>query len=219
MNKWLKISLLAVLTVAIAVLAWIVFRQIMVPLEYEKELKVRENAVIERIVQVRSAEQAFKLKYNRYTADWESLINFALHDSLTFERKLVDENDSLAMVALKRSGRQNVEKFMMAARDTIFVNRSKQKITLTTQQIQDMKFIPYAQPGTEFFLDATMFTTESKVVVPMFWARAPYKAFMWDLDEQELVNLIDNAKNVFNKYPGIEVGAIDRATNDAGNWE
>jgi hypothetical protein len=123
------------------------------------------------------------------------------------------------MVALQRSGRQNVEKFMMAVRDTVFVNRNKERINLTSQQISDMKFIPYAQPGTEFYLDATMFTTESKVVVPLFWARAPYKAFMYDLDEQELINLIDNAQNVFNKYPGIEVGAIDRATNEAGNWE
>ncbi len=82
-----------------------------------------------------------------------------------------------------------------------------------------MKFIPYAQPGTEFILQATMFTTESKVVVPLFSARAPYKAFMYDLDEQELINLIDNAKNVYHKYPGIEVGSIERTTNDAGNWE
>jgi hypothetical protein len=64
-----------------------------------------------------------------------------------------------------------------------------------------------------------MFTTESKVVVPLFSARAPYKAFMWDLDNQELLNLIDNAKNVFKKYPGIEVGSVERTTNDAGNWE
>ncbi len=42
---------------------------------------------------------------------------------------------------------------------------------------------------------------------------------MYDLDEQELINLIDNAKNVFYKYPGIMVGDITRATNDAGNWE
>jgi hypothetical protein len=219
MNKWLKISLVTVFTLAIAALAWILYRQIMTPLEYEKELKVREAAVIDRIIQIRAAEQAFKQKNNRYTADWDSLINFALNDSLTFERKLVDENDSLAMAQLKRTGRQNIEKFMKAVRDTVFVNRDKARINLTDQQIRDMKFIPYAQPGTQYALEATMFTTESKVVVPLFSARAPYKAFMWDLDNQELLNLIDNAKNVFKKYPGIEVGSVERTTNDAGNWE
>ncbi|MDR2882564.1 MAG: hypothetical protein LBU98_02100 [Alistipes sp.] len=214
MNKWLKITLLAILTVGIAVLAWTLFRQITTPIEYDKELNIRETAVIERIKDIRSAEQAFKLKNQRYVGDWDSLINFVLGDTLTFERKLVDENDSLAMVALKRSGRQNVEQFKMAVRDTIFSPRK-----LNDQQIRDLKYIPFAQQGTEYLLAATMFTTESKVVVPLFSARAPYKAFMWDLDEQELINLIDNAKNVFYKYPGIEVGSVERATNDAGNWE
>ncbi len=219
MNKWIKLPLIIGLTAGIIILAWILFRQIMTPLEYQKELEIREAAVIERIIQIRSAEQAFKQKHQRYTADWDSLINFVLYDTLEFERKLVDENDSLGMVMLKRSGRQNIEKFSMAVRDTIFVNRGKEHIKLTTKQIEDMKLIPGAQPGTQYILNAGMLTTESKVVVPVFEAKAPYKLFMHDLDEQELVNLIDEAKNVFIKYPGIAVGAIDRATNDAGNWE
>jgi hypothetical protein len=219
MNKWLKIISLTVLTALILILAWILFRQIMTPLEYQKELKIRENAVIERIIQIRAAEQAFKQKNQRYTADWDSLINFALNDSLEFERRLYDEDDSVGMATLKRTGRKNVEKFIMAVRDTAFVNRAKEPVRLTSQQIQDMKFIPYAQPGTQFILNAAMLTTESKVVVPVFEAKAPYKTFLYDLDEQELINLIDNAKNVYNKYPGIQVGDVTKTTNDAGNWE
>jgi hypothetical protein len=142
-----------------------------------------------------------------------------LNDSLVFERRLVDEDDSVGMAMLKRSGRQNVQKFSMAVRDTAFVNRQSEPIKLTSEQIRDMKFVPYAEQGTEYILQAAMLTTESKVVVPVFSARAPYKAFMYDLDEQELVNLIDEAKNVYHKYPGIEVGSIERTTNDSGNWE
>ena len=214
MNKWLKITLITILTLAIVVFAWILFRQIMTPLEYQKELKIRETAVIERIVDIRSAEQAFKQKSQRYTGSWDSLINFILNDSLVFERKLVDDDDSVGLAELKRLKRPNSVKFAMAVRDTIFSPRR-----LSNQQIQELKFVPYAQPGTEYILNAAMLTTESKVVVPVFEAKAPYKTFMHDLDQQELINLIDNAKNVFNRYPGIAVGAIDRATNDAGNWE
>ncbi|MDR1670958.1 MAG: hypothetical protein LBR57_00380 [Alistipes sp.] len=214
MNKWLKLILIVVFTVGILVLSWVLFRQIMTPLEYQKELKIREAAVIERITEIRSAEQAFKQKNQRYTGDWDSLINFVLNDSLEFERKLYDEDDSIGMAMLKRSGRQNIQKFSMPARDTIFSPKR-----LTTQQIENMKFIPYAQEGTQFILNAAMLTTESKVVVPVFEAKAPYKAFMYDLDQQELINLIDNAKNVFYKYPGIQVGDVTKTTNDAGNWE
>ena len=219
MNKWLKITLLAIFTVAILVLAWVLFRQIATPLNYKKELGMREAAVIERIIQIRSAEQAFKQKNNRYTGDWDSLINFALNDSLEFERRLVDEDDSVGMAQLRRSGRQNIEKFTMAVRDTAFVDRENRPIRPSADQIREMKFIPYAQQATQYILEAAMFETGSGVIVPVFSARAPYKDFMYDLDEQELVNLIDEAKNVYKKYPGIAVGAIDRATNDAGNWE
>jgi hypothetical protein len=214
MNKWLKITITVLLTLAILALAWILYRQIMTPLEYQKELAVREAAVIDRIKDIRSAEQAFKQKSGRYTGSWDSLLTFTLRDSLTFERKLVDENDSVGLAQLKRRGLQNVEKYSMAVRDTIFSPRR-----LSDTQIEDLKYIPYAEAGTEYILRAAMLTTESGVVVPVFEAKAPYKDFMYDLDEQELINLIDNAKNVFYKYPGIQVGSIERTTNDAGNWE
>jgi len=214
MNKWLKLTLLVIFTVAIVALAWTLWRQIMTPIEYDKTLKERETAVIARVVDIRSAEQAFKLKNQRYTGDWDSLINFVLGDSLTFERKLVDEDDSVAYAQLLKSGRKNVEQFVMAVRDTIFSPRK-----LTDEQIRDIKFIPHAEPGTEYLLAAGMLTTESKVVVPVFEAKAPYKLFMHDLSEQELINLIDKAKNVYYKYPGIAVGDVNKATNDAGNWE
>jgi hypothetical protein len=214
MNKWIKLPLIIALTVIIVVLAWILFRQIMTPIEYQKERETREAAVIERIKDIRSAEQAFKQKTGHYTGSWDSLITFTLRDSLTFERRLVDENDSVGMAMLQRQKRQNVEKFSMAVRDTIFSPRR-----LTDGQIEEMKFIPYAEQGTQYILNAAMLTTESGVVVPVFEAKAPYKTFMYDLDRQQLINLIDDAKNVYYKYPGIQVGSVERTTNDAGNWE
>ncbi|MDR2911932.1 MAG: hypothetical protein LBV38_01320 [Alistipes sp.] len=180
------------------------------PQEYQRELKVREAAVVERIVDIRSAEQAFKQKNQRYTADWDSLINFVLSDSLVYERQIGSKDDSVAVAR----GLVRTEQFTRAVRDTIFAPRK-----LSAEQIRNMKFIPYADQGTQYILNAAMLTTESKVVVPVFEAKAPYKLFMADLDQQELINLIDASKNVYHKYPGIAVGAIDRATNDAGNWE
>lgn len=214
MNKGLKIIMQVVLGLVVVALAWVLWRQIMNPLEFDKEVEVRKAAVIARVVDIRSAEQAFKQKSGHYTGSFDSLIAFVLRDSLDFERRLVDENDSVGMARLKQSGRENVQKFAMAVRDTIFSPRK-----LTNQQIEDLRFIPYAPGGTQFILNASMLTTESKVVVPVFEAKAPYKEFLGDMDHQLLVNLIDNDKNVFNKYPGIAVGSVERATNDAGNWE
>ncbi len=210
MNKWLKLSIQMVLAAVVALLAYMVYRQIMDPLDFRKQVKMREAAVIDRIRDIRSAEQAFKQKNGRYTADFDSLINFVLTDSLVFERLTGSPDDSVAVA----KGLVRTEKFAKAVRDTVFAPRE-----LTTEQIKNMRYIPHAEAGTEFILRAGMLTTESKVVVPVFEAKAPYKDFLYDLDPQAVINMIDESKNVYYKYPGIAVGSIEKATNDAGNRE
>lgn len=209
MNKWFKLSLQIVLLVIVLVFAWILFRQIVTPLQFDKQVATRQAAVIERIIDIRSAEQAFKQKNQRYVGDFDSLINFVLTDSLEFERQTGSADDSVAVAR----GLVKTEKFKRAVKDTVFAPKK-----LTVEQIRDLRLIPYGE-GAEYILNAGMLTTESKVVVPVFEAKAPYKAFLSDLDRQMLVNLIDEDKNAFNKYPGIQVGSVERATNDAGNWE
>ncbi|MDR2890399.1 MAG: hypothetical protein LBV18_02170 [Alistipes sp.] len=210
MNKWLKLSLQIVLLVVVLVLAWMLFRQIMTPIQFNKAVASRQAAVIERIIDIRSAEQAFKQKNQRYVGDFDSLINFVLTDSLEFERQTGSADDSVAVA----KGLVKTEKFKRAVMDTVFAPRK-----LTVEQIRDLRFVPHAPEGTEYILNAGLLTTESKVVVPVFEAKAPFKMFLSDLDHQMLVNLIDETENAFNKYPGIQVGSIERATNDAGNWE
>jgi hypothetical protein len=210
MNKWLKLSIQIVLVVVIVWLAYFLYRQIMDPLDFQKETKIREAAVIDRIKDIRSAEQAFKQKNKRYTANFDSLINFVLTDSLVFERQIGSADDSVAVA----KGLVKTEKFTKAVKDTVFYPKK-----LTVEQIRDIKFIPFAKPGTEYILRAGQLTTESKVVVPVFEAKAPYKEYMWNMNQQLLINYIADAKNVYYKYPGIAVGSIEKATNDAGNWE
>ena len=119
-------------------------------------------------------------------------------------------DDSVAVA----KGLVKTEKFKMAVIDTVFGEKK-----LTRDQVRNLRYIPFAAEGTEFIMDAGMFTTESKVIVPVFECKAPYKTFLADLDRQELINLIHECKNIFEVYPGVKVGAMDAATNDAGNWE
>lgn len=203
-----------VLAVVIVGLAYLLYDSIAAPVRFDKEVKIRENAVIERIKNIRTAEQAFKGKYQRYTGDFDSLINFILTDSIVYTRTIGSMDDSVAVA----EGRVRTEEFNKAVIDTLFIPK------LTVQQIRELPNIPYSVTddnprGKQYLLAAGMFQTESGVVVPVFEAKAPYKDFLGDMDEQLLINLIDEAKNVYMKYPGIKVGALDAATNDAGNWE
>ena len=185
------------------------------PIKFENEQKTREAAVISRIKDIRNAERQFKSKYQRFTADFDTLINFVLTEEMEGERKKIDEDDSVAMAqAKKKYGRKfkNVEKFTYSVKDSLFKH-------LSVEQVKELRYIPYSN-NVEYILNAGMLTTESKVVIPVVECRAPYTQFL-DIVKyrQQVINLIDNMKNNFNRYPGIMFGSMERGNNEAGNWE
>ena len=95
-----------ILGVAIIALVYVIYVQISTPLNFNKELATKKAAVIERIKDIRTAQRAFKTKYQHFTSTFDSLENFILNDTLEMERKLVDEDDSVGMAMLKKSGKK-----------------------------------------------------------------------------------------------------------------
>jgi len=204
----MKKAIQIVLFLVIVVLGYILVNSILTPLDFQNTTKAREAAVIERIKDIRTAQRAYKSVHQRFTGSFDTLINFVLNDSLVFEKAIGSADDSVAVA----QGLVKREKFNVAAIDTIFGDRK-----LTPEQIKNFRFIPYGN-GKEYIMSAGDLATESKVVVPVFECKAPYKSFLIDLDQQLLVNLIDDSKTL-NRYPGIKVGSMTEATNEAGNWE
>lgn len=207
-----------ILFAGVVALAWWLYIVISTPIKFENEQKTRETAVIERIKDIRNAERQFKSKHQRFTADFDTLINFILTEQIEGERKKIDEDDSVAMAQARLKARRlrqqfkNVEKFTFSVKDSLFKH-------LTTEQIKELRYIPYSDK-TEFILEAGMLTTESKVVIPVVECRAPYIAFLDTVKyRQQIINLVDHQKNNLNRYPGIKFGAMDRGNNEAGNWE
>ena len=205
-----------VLALVVLGLAYYVYVLISTPIKFENEQKVREAAVIERIKDIRTAERTFKSKYQRFTGDFDTLINFVLTEQMEGERKKIDEDDSVAMAqAKKKYGRRfkNVEKFTFSVKDSLFKH-------LTPEQVAELRYVPYTGNKTEYILEAGMLATESKVVIPVVECRTPYIAFLDTVAyRQEVINLVDNMKNNFNRYPGILFGSMERGNNEAGNWE
>ncbi len=202
------------LAIVIVGCVWVIYDQISTPIKFESEMKQKKAAVIERIKDIRSAERAYKLKYQRFTDDFDSLAHFILNDSLKMERKLVDEDDSVALAQLKKSGRRNVEKFNVAVIDTVFAPRK-----LTAEQVRELRFIPGTDNKSQFLLEAGT-VNAGNVTVPVVECRAPYKMFLdTTIYRQEIINLIDDDTNNFNRYPGVKFGSMEAANNEAGNWE
>ena len=204
-----------ILAVAIVGLVYVIYVQISTPIRFDKETKAKKDQVIDRIKDIRTAQRAFKSKYQHFTASFDSLSAFVLTDTLELERKIVDEDDSAAMAMLKKSGKKNIEKFKIAVIDTIFAPKK-----VTRQDVENFRFIPGTGNKAQFIMEAGIITTESKVVIPVVECRAPYKAFLDTVAyRQEVINLIDEEQNNFNRYPGVKFGSMDSGNNEAGNWE
>lgn len=203
-----------VLAVGIVFLIYVIYNQISTPILFAKEKTAREALVIERISDIRTAERSYKSKYSRFTGDFDSLINFVLNDQLEFERKIVDEDDSVAMAMLKKSGRKNSEKVMVAVIDTIFTPKR-----LSVEDVRNLRYVPGTNKQTEFELEAGLVTTESKVVIPVVECRVPYKMFLDTVRfRNEVINLVDDQENNFHNYGGIKFGSMEKGNNEAGNW-
>lgn len=203
-----------ILAVVIVALIYVIYDQISTPIQFDKELKAQKAQVIDRIKDIRTAQRAFKSKYQRFTGSFDTLTNFILSDTLELERKIVDEDDSVAMAQLKKMGKKNVEKFKVAVIDTIFSPKR-----LSKQDVEDLRYIPTTDKQAQFIMEAGT-AVASSVTVPIVECRAPYKLFLDTVAyRQEIINLIDDEVNNFNRYPGVKFGSMESANNEAGNWE
>ena len=203
-----------ILGLAIIGLVYVVANLIYTPLSFEQQLEERNAEVIVKLKDIRAAQRAYKSKYQQFTGNFDSLINFILNDSLTMERKLVDEDDSVAMAQLKKQGKKNIETYNIAVVDTIFNPRK-----LTKEDIQNLRYIPHTDNKVEFIMEAAH-VNAGNVKIPVVECRAPYKLYLDTVAyRQNVINLIDDRVNNFNAYAGLKFGSMEGSNNEAGNWE
>ena len=60
--------------------------------------------------------------------------------------------------------------------------------------------------------------TGSKVRVRVFEVKVPYDVLLAGLDPQSVINYTEEREEITG-YPGLKVGSLTEATNNAGNWE
>ncbi len=208
-----------ILGIGVLGLCYVIFTQISTPIKFEQEKDIKEKAVIERLKDVRLAEQRYKEVYGKYTDNFDTLINFVLHDSLTMYKKLVDEDDSVGMAQFRERQKrdkklQNRVEYKIAVKDTVFSPRK------TTEEVENLRFIPGTDNKTEFILTTNQIVNENKSVDNFIECAAPYS---WFLDtvayRQEIINLVDDLKTNYDAYEGVKFGSMIESNNDAGNWK
>jgi hypothetical protein len=203
MKKGLSILINIILFAIVVLLAWQVVKSIQAPIKFNNEQKARESQVVERLIDIRNAEVLYKNANNKYTASFDTLIDFCQTAEIpivniipdptdtTFTRTI---NDTLGYVKVVDSIRGKRENF----------------------NIHDLSLVPFSNPTQKFELEAGIIK-RSGIDVPVFEARTPYEVYLNGLDRQRMLNAKAEKESI-NRYAGLKVGSMEEASTD-GNWE
>ncbi len=235
----MKVVVKATLVVAIVLLGFLCWKSIQAPIEFQKEVQKREKAVIQRLIDIRTAEVAYREQYGKYTASFDTLVDFIKNGKVKTIRSYGDlteeqlESGMTEEKAMKiiRSGN---EKAIKAAglwdeknnqpqllRDTIYLPAMEVLFANRPDFNPDsLPYIPYSN-GLKFELGTGQLQTASGYPIEVFEAKAPYTAYLGDLNKKLLHQKIEDALNrpSENNYPGLKVGSLTVPNNNAGNWE
>lgn len=203
-----------VLFIVALALAWLIYSSIQKPIDFEKEKTIRYNATIERLKDIRKAQIAFKDVHGRYTGSWDTLIGFVKYDSVKLVKKIGNITDSMLEAGITE---RKALQLGLIVRDTI------RESVLTSVfnsgfNIDHLKYIPVPDTTAEFQMGATIILTGSGIKVPVFEAKAHNNVLLHNLNSQLRINLNDQ-RRIQGKYPGLKVGSLEEANNNAGNWE
>lgn len=199
-----KLFTLVILPLVIIALAWLIYRSIQTPIEFNKERARREAVAIQKLKDIRTLQVAFKNQFGRFAPSLDTLKDFYTKGTMTIVKQIGSMDDSVA-VARKLVRRENI---IINVKDTLLKRENFNIDSLAT--------IPFS--GGEKIEMTAVIKQVSGVNVPLFEAKVPFNALLKGMNHQLLVNLNAEREDT-GRYAGLQVGSITAPNNNAGNWE
>ena len=214
-------------------LLFICWRSIRDTEDFDATVAARENVVKARLMEIRSAEEAYKAQHEGvYCADWSVLIDFVKNGKLPVVMKqgllteeqmnkglteakaaaIVNSGDQAAIAA---NGLQNFK------RDTIWVSLKDSLYNYEGFMADSMRYIPFSQ-GDTFELIACPNTTRSGTIIQVMECNAPDSSFLKGMGKagKRLIYNRNEEASAKGAYAGLKIGdAGNNWNNNAGNWE
>lgn len=203
--KALSISIKIVLFASIVVLAYYIVVGIQNPIEFEERRQARFQRNIERLVDIRRAQNAFREANGHFTPSFDSLIHFIETGDIRVIRAIGFVPDTLTEREAVDLGIVERDTFWVPIKDSLFGNLS--------YPLKDMRYTATGNK-VEWGLDTAFVMTGSNVLVGVFSAWADIWDILDGLDEQQIVNYLARRPEDV-----LRVGSLTQADNSAGNWE
>jgi len=233
MNKVVKIICEVLLLAVIAGLVYLLYSNIMQPVNFNKEKASRQAVAVQRLKDIRTLQVAYKSVTGKFNSSIDSLKQFYENGQMEIVMQVGSMDDSVAVLnteAIKKANRKlkpeqltaKLQEAYAAGQKVVFSTATKIPVRDTLFKnrpdfcIDSLKYIPFS--GKEpVQLEATT-KMVSGVPVPLFEARVPWKSLLKGMNNQLRINLDAESRDL-NRYEGLQVGSITAPNNNAGNWE
>ena len=199
----------------IIVLGYLIIESIMEPIRFKQEVTVRERATIDRLINIREAQKAYKDVYKRYTGSFDTLTGFLHTDSFAVVRAI----GTIPEEWLEEFGLEEAKNKALAAG---VISRETTKVPVMDSlfgegyPIDSLRFVPYTE-DVEFTIESSEILTTSNLIVQVVEVSVHYDHLLTGMDEQLIANYKDE-KLIITGFEGVKFGSLEEGTL-TGNWE
>jgi hypothetical protein len=166
----------------IFILAYLVVKSPVNQILFEDAFNERKSEVIQKLIDIRSAQVAYKDKYKVYAGDFNTLIDFINNDSIAIIKAIGEVPDTLTeeqALELEIISRDSAYiSTFEAVFPTEYINNRASKFPL---KIDELALVPYSESNQTFNIESGNIE-KGKVVVQVFEVSTTFAAFMDGID-------------------------------------
>ncbi|PSG86341.1 hypothetical protein [Aurantibacter aestuarii] len=202
-----------VLWAVIIALGYFTYMSVYEEIKFNEIKEERYAKAIEKLIDIRDSELAYKEVNGKFTKSYDSLIKFIETGKFTLTQRrdssIVDEE------LTKRYGGVTTYKEIVLV-DTLGYASVKDSLFKSSNRYKTMMNVPFAKEGTKFKLDAGYLTT-SDTKIPVFEASVKKRKILHDQPNDLILkeNQVISVEGV--NGDAIKVGSMDEVKT-IGNW-
>ena len=199
----------------IIVLGYLIVESIMEPIRFNQEVETREQATIDRLIDIRKAQKAYKDVYRKYTSSFDTLIAFVDTGSFTLVKAEGDiPEDWLDELGFDKA-REKALKEGIISRDPIQVP-VLDSLFNPGFATDSLRYVPFTE-GVTFAMASGLLLTSSNLTVQVVETFCMYDDLLNGMDRQLVVNYKDERMKIAG-FEGVKFGSMEEGTL-TGNWE
>ncbi len=206
--KKLKIVVNLVLWIIIIALGYFTFMSVYGEIQFNQLKEKRYSAVIDRLIDIRDAELAYKQVNGKFTDNFDELVKFIDNGEFTITQKRDTTVHDAEMT--KRFGVDMTKEIVLT--DTLGKRPVRDSLFGADTRYKQMMNVPAGESGAKFKLQAGMLDD-----IPVFEASVDKEVILHDQDK----NLVEKEKQVVSvdgvNGPTLTVGSMNEVKT-TGNW-